>query len=169
MKVILLENIEKLGNQGEVVNVKRGYARNYLIPRDFALYATPYNMKRLGSIQEELQAAEEIKISELKNLAEKIASVKLTFIRKADEQGSMFGSVSDNDIVVALKEQDINIMRSNVQMEHHIKELGEHNLQIKLHKDVVANLNFVVEAEAEVEVEATEEVRAEVETEVEAE
>ncbi|MCB5252284.1 MAG: 50S ribosomal protein L9 [Candidatus Cloacimonadaceae bacterium] len=169
MKVIMLENIEKLGNKGEVVNVKKGYARNYLVPRALALYATPANMKKLGSIQAELKADEEKKLLELKNLAEKIASVKLTFIRKADEQGSMFGSVSDNDIVVALKEQDINIMRSNVQMEHHIKELGEHNLQIKLHKDVVANLNFVVEAEAEVEVEATEEVRAEVETEVEAE
>jgi large subunit ribosomal protein L9 len=165
----MLENIEKLGNKGEVVNVKKGYARNYLVPRALALYATPANMKKLGSIQAELKADEEKKLLELKNLAEKIASVKLTFIRKADEQGSMFGSVSDNDIVVALKEQDINIMRSNVQMEHHIKELGEHNLQIKLHKDVVANLNFVVEAEAEVEVEATEEVRAEVETEVEAE
>lgn len=163
--------MEKLGNKGEVVNVKKGYARNYLVPRALALYATPANMKKLGSIQAELKADEEIKLLRLKKLAEKIASVKLTFIRKADEQGTMFGSVSDNDIVVALKEKDIEILRSNVLMEHHIKELGEHNLQIKLHKDVVTNLSFVVETEAEVAVEtkAKVEAEAEVETEVEAE
>jgi len=149
MKVILLENIEKLGDKGEVVNVKRGYARNYLVPRDFALYATPYNMKRLGTIQEELKVAEEKKIAELKNLAEKIASTKMTFVRKVDEHGSMFGSVSENDIVNALKEEGVEVHRSTVQMEHHIKELGEHTVHVRLHKDVVANLSFVVQAEAE--------------------
>lgn len=149
MKVILLENIDKLGIKGEIVNVKRGYARNYLVPRDYALYATPYNMKRLGNIQEELKVAEEKKIAELKILAEKIASIKLTFDRKVDDQGSMFGSVSENDIVHALKAEGVDIHRSTVQMEHHIKELGEQSIQIRLHKDVVANLNFVVQAEAE--------------------
>nr|MDK2851137.1 large subunit ribosomal protein [Candidatus Cloacimonadota bacterium] len=149
MKVIMLENIEKMGNQGEVVNVKRGYARNYLIPRGYALYATPANMKNLGKIQQDLKEAEEKKIGELKNLAEKIASVKLTFVRKVDEHGSMFGSVSENDIVTALKEQGIEIHRSNIQMEHHIKETGEHSLPIRLHKEVVTNLNLVVNAEAE--------------------
>jgi large subunit ribosomal protein L9 len=107
MKVILLEHIENLGKKGEVVNVKRGYARNYLIPREYAIYGTPANMKRLGSIQDELKLAEEKKLAELKNLAEKIASIKLTFVRKVDEQGSMFGSVSENDIVSALKEQGV--------------------------------------------------------------
>ncbi|MCB5259551.1 MAG: 50S ribosomal protein L9 [Candidatus Cloacimonetes bacterium] len=149
MKVILLENIEKLGKQGEVVNVKRGYARNYLVSRNYALYATPYNMKRLGSIQEEIQATEEKKITELKKLAEKIASIKLSFVRKVDEQGSLFGSVSENDIVHALQQEGLEIHRSAVQMEHHTKELGEHSIQVRLHKDVVADLNFVVEAEAE--------------------
>jgi len=149
MKVIMLENIEKMGNKGEVVNVKRGYARNYLIPRAYAIYATPANMKKLGTIQEELKAAEEKKIGELKNLAEKIASIKLSFVRKVDEHGSMFGSVSENDIVTALQEQGVEIHRSNVRMEHHIKELGEHSLPIRLHKEVSADLNFVVLSEAE--------------------
>jgi large subunit ribosomal protein L9 len=71
MKVILTEHIENLGNKGDVVNVKRGYARNYLIPREYALYGTPANMKRLGAIQDELKAAEEKKLAELKNLAGK--------------------------------------------------------------------------------------------------
>ena len=149
MKVILLEHIEQLGNKGEVVNVKRGYARNYLIPRAYAIYGTPQNMKRLGSIQEELKVAEEKKLVELKNLAEKIASIKLTFIRKVDEQGSMFGSVSENDLVSALKAEGVELHRSVVQMEHHVKELGEHSVQLRLHKDIPASLNFVVTAEAE--------------------
>ncbi|MDI3503614.1 MAG: large subunit ribosomal protein [Candidatus Cloacimonadota bacterium] len=149
MKVIMLENIENLGSKGEVVNVKRGYARNYLVPRAYALYATPENMKRLSSIQEEFKAEEEKRLDELKKLAEKIASVKLTFVRKVDEHGSMFGSVSENDLVTALKEQDIEVHRSSILMEHHVKELGEHSQAIRLHKDIVANLNFVVEAEAE--------------------
>ncbi|HNQ43576.1 MAG TPA: 50S ribosomal protein L9 [Candidatus Cloacimonadota bacterium] len=149
MKVIMLENIEKVGKKGEVVNVKRGYVRNYLIPRDYAIYATPVNLKKLGSIQEELKAAEEKQLTMLKNLAEKIASTKLAFERKIDEHGSMFGSVSENDIVQALKLQEIDISRSAVQMERHVKELGEHNVDIRLHKDVVAKLTFVVNQEAE--------------------
>ncbi|MDX9827860.1 MAG: 50S ribosomal protein L9 [Spirochaetia bacterium] len=149
MKVILLEHIENLGKKGEIVNVKRGYARNYLVPRDYAIYGTPANMKRLGSIQDELKVAEEKKLAELKNLAEKIASIKLTFVRKVDEQGSMFGSVSENDIVVALKEQGVEIGRAAVQMEHHIKELGDHTVQLRLHKEIPASISFTVAAEAE--------------------
>ena len=149
MKVILLEHIEQLGRKGDVVNVKRGYARNYLIPREYAIYGTPANMKRLGSIQDELKAAEEKKLAELKNLAEKIASIKLTFVRKVDDQGSMFGSVSENDIVTALKTEGVELHRSVVQMEHHVKELGEHSVQLRLHKEVSANLNFAVKAEDE--------------------
>jgi len=95
MKVILLEIIENLGNPGDVVNVKRGYARNYLVPRKLAIYATPANMKRLTVIKENFQAEEEKRIAALKVLAEKIASTKLTFVRKFDEHGSMFGSVSE--------------------------------------------------------------------------
>ena len=149
MKVILLEHIEKLGAKGEVVNVKRGYARNYLVPRGYAIYATPRNMKRLGEIQDSLKAEEEKRLSELKNLAEKIASVKLTFTRKVDDQGSMFGSVSALDIVNELKAQELEIQRSWVQMEHHLKELGEHSVKLRLHKDIETDLNFVVNAETE--------------------
>lgn len=149
MKVIMLENIEKVGKKGEVVNVKRGYARNYLIPRVYALYATPENLKKLGTIQLELKAAELKQYEELKKLAEKIASVKLTFDRKVDEHGSMFGSVSENDIAQALKQLDIDIHRSAIQLEHHIKELGEHSVDIRLHKEIVAKVAFVINSEAE--------------------
>lgn len=152
MKVILLETIEKLGNPGDVVNVKRGYARNYLIPRKMALYATPSAMKRLDTIQANLKAEEEKKIEALKVLAEKIASVKLTFVRKMDEQGSMFGSVSEHDIVNALKEHGVDVHRSAIMLERHIKLLGEHTVEVRLHREVLTNLSFMVEAENAVEV-----------------
>ena len=85
MKVIMLKTIEKVGNQGDVVNVKRGYARNYLVPRGFALYATPANLKNLNAIKNKLADEEQKLTEELKNLAEKIDSTKLVFMRKVDE------------------------------------------------------------------------------------
>ena len=147
MKVILTEHIENLGNKGDVVNVKRGYARNYLIPREYALYGTPANMKRLGAIQDELKAAEEKKLAELKNLAEKIDTTNLVFKRKVDEQGSMFGSVSELDIINGLQELGIQINKSALSMEKHYKELGEFNLPVRLHKDIICSLNIKIEPE----------------------
>lgn len=149
MKVILLENIEKVGSKGEVVNVRRGFARNFLIPKNNAIYATPLNMKKLSSIQATFAEAEQKKLAELKVLAEKIASAKVVLVRKVDENEHMFGSVSELDIVNALHEQGLQIHKTALQMEKHIKELGETKLQVKLHKEVVAELTVVVEKEAE--------------------
>ena len=149
MKVILLESIEKLGTKGEVVNVRRGFARNFLIPRNSAIYATPFNMKKLTSIQTNLAEAEEKKMAELKVLAEKIVSAKVVLVRKVDENETMFGSVSEMDIVHALREQGLELHKSVIMMEKHIKEIGESKVNVKLHKDIIAELSVVVEKEAE--------------------
>lgn len=147
MKVILLENIDKLGKKGEVQTVKRGFARNYLIPRDLAIYATPTNMKKLGDIQAKAAVEEEKRMAELKNLAQKIAGNKLAFVRKVDENDHMFGSVSEVDICNALHEAGIEIHKSTVMLDKHIKELGEHKVNVRLHKDVVATLLITVSKE----------------------
>lgn len=147
MKVILLENIDKLGKKGEVQSVKRGFARNYLIPRNMAIYATPSNMKKVVEIQANAAVEEEKRMAELKNLAGKIALHKLAFVRKVDENDHMFGSVSEVDICNALHEAGIEIHKSTVMLEKHIKELGEHKVDIRLHKDVVANLIISVNKE----------------------
>ncbi len=149
MKLILIENIEKVGKKGDVVNVKRGYARNFLLPRNFAIIATPKNIKKLESLKTDWQAQEERKINELKQLAATLKEITLTFIRKTDENDHMFGSVSENDIVAALKEQDIDIHRSLIQMDKHIKELGETPVHVRLHKDVSAELRIIVEKEVD--------------------
>jgi len=149
MKVILLDHIEKLGNKGELVNVKRGYARNFLIPRKLAIYATPLNLKKLGSIQAKLAQEEEIRMNELKNLAEKLRSASLVFVRKVDENEHMFGSVSETDLAAELKNQGFDIHKSLIHMDKHIKELGESRVLVKLHKDIVVELKVTVNKEEE--------------------
>lgn len=148
MKVILMSHIEKLGNKGEVVTVKRGFARNYLIPRNMAIYATPQNMKHLSSIQNKVAEEEEKLIAELKKLDAKIRNQRLVFVRKVDENESMFGSVSEIDIVQELSACDITIQKAMVMLEKHIKILGESVVQIRLHKDIVSELVVLVEKEA---------------------
>ena len=109
MKVILLNHIDKVGRKGEIVTVKRGYARNYLIPRELALYATPQNMKQLGSIQAKAEEEEQKLLAELKKLDGKIRSISLAFVRKVDENDHMFGSVSETEIENGLQAQGVNI------------------------------------------------------------
>jgi large subunit ribosomal protein L9 len=147
MKVIMLSNIEKVGRKGDVVNVKRGFARNYLIPRDFAIYATPANMARLSSIQTKAAEEESQRVAEMQKIADRIGVLKLAFIRKVDEHDHMFGSVSESDISNALAEQGITVHKSLIHMEKHIKELGETTIQLRLHKDVTAYLRILVEKE----------------------
>ncbi|HNV93179.1 MAG TPA: 50S ribosomal protein L9 [Candidatus Cloacimonas sp.] len=147
MKVIMLKTIEKVGKQGEVVNVKRGFARNYLVPKKLAIYATPANLKNLANIQSKLADEEQKLMAELKNLAEKIDTTNLVFKRKVDEQGSMFGSVSELDIINGLQELGIQINKSALSMEKHYKELGEFNLPVRLHKDIICSLNIKIEPE----------------------
>lgn len=149
MKVIMLQTIDKVGNQGDVVSVKRGFARNYLTPRGMAIYATPDNMKKLGSIKGKIAEQEQKMLAELKLLAEKIAATKLVFARKVDEHGSMFGSVSENDIVHALADKGITLHKSSLMMDKHFKELGEIAINVRLHKDVVCTLSVTVEQEQE--------------------
>ena len=151
MKVILMQHIEKLGAKGDVVNVKRGYARNYLVPRGFAIYATPYNMKKLEEIRTIAKQEEATRLEELKNLASKINGTTLSFVRKTDEQGNLYGSVSDTDIAGELSSQGYQIHKSAVQLEKHIKELGVFDVQLRLHKDVEAQIKVEVKQEATAE------------------
>lgn len=148
MKVILLNHIDKIGRKGEVVTVKNGFARNYLLPRNLAIYATPQNMKRLGTIQNQAAEEEEKLIAELKKLDEKIRNLSVVYIRKVDEHDSMFGSVSETDIVNELAAKDIPVHKSMVLLDKHIKSLGESTVQIRLHKDVLSELKVLVEREA---------------------
>jgi large subunit ribosomal protein L9 len=136
MKVILTENIDKVGVKGDVINVKRGFARNYLVPRNFAIYATPINVKKLDSLKQQFAKEESKQLEQLKKIGEQISALKLSFTRKVDEHENLYGSVSEIDIQHELKEKGIDIPKAAILMDKHVKQLGEFEVAIRLHKDV---------------------------------
>lgn len=147
MKVILTENIEKVGSKGDVINVKRGFARNYLVPRNFAIYATPQNLKRLEGMKKQFADEESKRIEQFKQIAASMEGLKLEFVRKVDEHDSMYGSVSEMDILHELKEKNIDIPKASILMEKHIKQLGDFEVPVRLHKEVNLNLKIKVSKE----------------------
>lgn len=140
MKVILIENIDKIGKMGEVLNVKDGYARNYLIPKNLAKAATPGNMKILESLKKK-QAAENAKLlAGAKAMAEKLSNLSLTISAQAGEEEKLFGSVSNDIIAVALAEEGINIDKRDILLDEPIKKLGVYQVTVKTGPEVKANL-----------------------------
>lgn len=149
MKIILIESIDKVGVKGDVVNVKRGFARNFLVPRNFAIYATPQNLKNLDTLKVKFVEEENKKLEQLKAIAASLNGVKLSFLRKTDEHENMYGSVSEIDVLHFLQEKNIDIPKAAILMDKHIKKLGEFVVNIKLHKDIQVTLQGVVEKESE--------------------
>jgi large subunit ribosomal protein L9 len=149
MEVILREDIEKLGHRGEVVKVAGGYARNYLLPRRLAFPATPANKK---IVEQERQAAlrrEAKEKTQAEELAKLLSAVTVTTTQKAGEQDVLFGSVTAKDIAELLEKQGYTVDRRRIDLTHPIKTLGEHKVNIKLHRDVVAIVTVVVNREEE--------------------
>ena len=173
MKVILLERIEKLGNLGDVVNVKDGYARNYLLPQGKALRATEANLERFEREREEIERRNAEARAVAEQQAEKIRGAQLVIIRAAGETGHLYGSVTTRDIAQALKEEfGVEVPRSAVQLEKPIKLIGLHDVKVRLHGEVVETVTLNVarnEEEAELQAKGeiltgeTEEVPSEVE------
>jgi large subunit ribosomal protein L9 len=144
VKVILLNTIDRLGKAGEIVSVKEGYARNYLIPNNKARVATPGNMKILDALKKK-QAAEELKkLEEAQILAGKISSLSLTITAQAGEEEKLFGSVSNEDIAGSLAEQGITIDKKEIVLDEPIKKLGSYQVTVKIHPEVKANLRVWV-------------------------
>jgi large subunit ribosomal protein L9 len=162
MKVILLENVTSLGSIGDTVNVKDGYARNYLIPRNKAVPATSRNLK---TQEHNLRAIEHKKVQateEAKSVGEKISGTALTFTRKAGETGRLFGSVTNMDIADALQEKDLTVDRKDIVLTEPIKTLGEFEVSVKLHQDVTPVIRVtVLPEEGEIPEKAMEEVSEE--------
>ena len=152
MEIILKQDVNNLGYADDLVKVKDGYARNYLIPRGLAVLATPAQKKQLAeTIKQRSFKAEKLR-KEAEFLAGKIEGLEITIPVKASENGTIFGSVNNIMVAEALKEQhDIDIDRRKIVLnENHIKELGQYTAVVNLHKDfnkVSLNLNVVAEQE----------------------
>ena len=147
MKVILTETIEKVGKVGQVINVKNGFARNYLIPKKFAIVATPSNLKRIESIEADAKAKADKKNEEYRKLANKISNLEATFLRKADLEGKLFGSVSEIDIINFLAENEVTCAKNHVIIEKPIKHTGEYEIKISFSNEISTILKVKVDAE----------------------
>lgn len=147
MEIILQEDVEKLGNRGQVVTVKDGYARNYLLPRKLAITASPSNMKRLEKMRAAFAKKEATERESAQQQAAQLATVKLALSRKAGENDQLFGSVTAGDIADALKAQGYEIDKRKIQLTDAIKTVGEFSVTLKLYRDVTATVQLVVSRE----------------------
>jgi len=147
MQIILQEDVEKLGNRGQVVEVAEGYARNFLLPRKLALEASPGNMKRLEKMRAAFAKKAAVEIAEAQKLAELLASVSLEISRKSGENDQLFGSVTSADISGALEAKGYTIDKRKIQLGEPIKSIGNFDVLLKLHREVTASVKLAVKKE----------------------
>jgi large subunit ribosomal protein L9 len=148
MQIILLEKIANVGNLGDVVKVKDGYARNFLIPHGKAKRATPANLQAIGGRRADLEKAAGEKLATAQALAEKLEGSTLRIAQKAGVDGRLFGSVTNADIAEALKAQDVDVEKSMVRMPSGpLKQVGDHPVSVVLHTDVTAHITVNVAGE----------------------
>ncbi len=172
MQVILLERVEKLGQMGDLVNVKPGYARNYLLPQKKAMRASDENVKFFEAQKAQLEAANLKAKDEAEAVAAKLEGLRVAIIRQAGDMGQLYGSVSTRDIADAITTAGFTVARQQVNLDRALKTIGLHDVSVKLHPEVsvtvIANIARTAE-EAEIQAEtgaalvATEEDEAPVE------
>jgi large subunit ribosomal protein L9 len=148
MQIILQEDIDKLGHRGDVVTVKPGYARNYLLPRKLAVEATAGNLKAIERIRGSLAKKTATELEAAHKQAELLTAVALKFTRKTGENDQMFGSVTTADIAEGLGAQGFKIDKRQVQLTEPIKIIGESQVTIKVFRDVTAQIKVAVEKES---------------------
>ncbi|HEV8236162.1 MAG TPA: 50S ribosomal protein L9 [Gemmatimonadaceae bacterium] len=136
MEIILRQGVENLGKPGDVVKVKAGYARNYLLPHGLAYEATPGNLKRIQQERDRLDAAENERRTAAQTQAERLEQVSLTFSARVGEEGKLFGSVTTADIAQQLEAQGFHIEKRQIDLHEPIKALGVYRVPIRLHADV---------------------------------
>ena len=147
MEVILREHVDNVGRRGEIVKVADGYARNYLLPRKLALPVTPGNLKHIERERTRFDTREAEERQAAEGVASTLAGTEITIARKVGETAALFGSVTAADIVESLAAQKFDVDKRKVQLHEPIKRLGEYEVPIKLHRDVVTPIKVKVVAE----------------------
>jgi large subunit ribosomal protein L9 len=147
MKVILRSDVENLGNLGELVEVKAGYGRNFLLPQGMAMRATPANLKVFDLERKKLQARVEAQRNEAASLAERIGRARIVIPMRVGENDKLYGSVTSALIAEALLREGIDVDRRRILLDSPIRVLGEHRVRIRLHANVLAELPLAVVAE----------------------
>src|SRR6266545_684007 len=149
-KILLRQDVDDLGARGEIVRVRAGYARNYLLPRKLAVEATANNVKQIEQERAALLKKEATERATAEGQAEQLGKLVLEFKRKAGEQGALYGSVTSMDIAEALKERGYEIDRHRLHLREPIKRLGEFTVPLRLHREVSIDLPIKVLPEGEV-------------------
>lgn len=149
-KVLLRVDVDDLGARGEIVRVRAGYARNYLLPRKLAVEATAGNVKGIESERTALLKKEAKERSTAEAQSQQMSSVVLEFKRKSGEQGLLYGSVTSMDVAEALKQKGYEIDRHRIHLREPIKRLGEFSVPVRLHREVTIELQVKVQPEGEV-------------------
>ncbi|MGI9067673.1 MAG: 50S ribosomal protein L9 [Pyrinomonadaceae bacterium] len=149
-KILLRQDVDDLGARGEIVRVRAGYARNYLLPRKLAVEATTGNVKAIERERSALLKKEATERTTAEGQAEQMRSLVLEFKRKAGEQGALYGSVTSMDIAETLKERGYEIDRHRIHLREPIKRLGEFAVPLRLHREVTIDLQIKVGSEGEV-------------------
>ena len=148
MQIILQEDVEKLGHRGDVVTVKSGYARNFLLPNKIGIEATAGNKQVIEQMRSAALRRSAKEKAQAEELSKQFDGLTVSFQRRSGEQEQLFGSVTSGDIAEALEKKGFNLDRRKIQLHEPLKTIGEFMVPIKLHKDVTAHLKVVIEKEA---------------------
>lgn len=146
MKLILQENIETLGHIGDIVKVAPGYARNYLLPKGFAVEATEKNAKALEHAKRQMAYKKNKSLEAAKLLAGKLEELAIAITHQAGEEGKLFGSVTNMEVAAYLKDKGLDIDRKKIVMVEPIKALGEYAIPVKIHPEITATIKVTVSA-----------------------
>ncbi len=149
MKIILQKDMDELGFEGDIIDVARGYARNYLIPKGFAVEATLQNMKAFELKRKKIEARKLREKEDALKLKEKVESLEISLTKKAGEEGKLYGSVTNIDIASELEKEGIVVDRKKILLDKPIKNVGDFEVPVKLYLEVIANLRVKVLPEKE--------------------
>lgn len=147
VKVILTDEVRGLGNRGEVVSVAAGYARNFLLPKELAYLATPGNVKRLEQERKRYDVAQAKEKEQAATVAKAFEGLTVTVRKKAGEHDALYGSVTAAELAEALVAKGITVDRRRIELDEPIKRLGAHTVHVRLHREVIAEMNVEVVAE----------------------
>ena len=144
MKVILTTNIKNLGKIGELVSVKDGFARNYLLPNKMALRENKKNLEYYEKIKDEIKIKENEKLKDAQNLVDNVKKLKIVFKKEADEKGQLYGSIAKKEIITFLNDNNLKIHSDDINIPNQIRSIGEHEIELNPYIDIKDTIKIFV-------------------------